>query len=388
MEIKELLKEIIIENNLSKAILSNKITKDKSISDKIIVKPVRIKDEILYQFESYIENKAIHKNLEKDTSIEELLHLIGGVYKQAIFKTTSGEYQVLASKKGKLKIIENKEEIASIELSHNRKKKYILNEGEPVDFLVHLGVMSKDGKVYKQKYNKFRQINKFLELVESSMDSIMNEDEINIIDFGCGKSYLTFALYYYLVKVKEKKVKITGLDLKKDVIDFCNTTTQHLEYSNLQFVCGDIKDYITNEQVHMVVTLHACDTATDIALEKSVRWGAKVILSVPCCQHELYDKINNNNLKGMLKHGIIREKMSSLVTDSIRGSILEILGYQVQLLEFIDMEHTPKNIMIRALQKYPKHRKEKIDDYLALKEIWGLNDLFIEEIMKDILKLD
>ena len=385
MEIRELLGELININTLSKVILSNKITKDKTISDKVIVKPVKIKGEIHYQFETFIDNKAIHNNLDSERALNELVSLLKLSYRQGVLKTENGEYQILVSKKGKIKIIQNKEQVSDVSLTHNRSKKYILNEGEPVDFLVHLGVMSKDGKVFKQKYSKFKQINRFLELVEVSLDSILDEEEINIIDFGCGKSYLTFALYYYLVKLKGKKVKITGLDLKKDVIDFCNKTTEELEYNNLEFICGDIKDHFTDENIHMVVTLHACDTATDIALEKAVRWGAKVILSVPCCQHELYDKINNNNLKGMLKHGIIREKLSSLVTDSIRGSILEILGYQVQLLEFIDMEHTPKNIMIRAILKYNKFRPDKIKEYNDLKNIWGLDDLFIEEIMEDIL---
>lgn len=388
MDLRELLSDIINKNTLSKAILSNKVTKDKSISDKVIIKPVEIKGEVYYQFETFVDNKAIHNNLEGILALEELISLIKESYKQGIFKTAEGEYQVLVSKKGKIKIISNKGQTSEIELSHNRPKKYILNEGEPVDFLIHLGVMSKEGKVFKQKYNKFKQINKFLELVEASLNTILHEEELNIIDFGCGKSYLTFALYYYLVKIKGKKVKITGLDLKKDVIDFCNKTTYELEYDNLEFVCGDIKDHFTDKNVHMVVTLHACDNATDIALEKAVRWGAKVILSVPCCQHELYDKINNNNLKGMLKHGIIREKLSSLVTDSIRGNVLEILGYQVQLLEFIDMEHTPKNIMIRAIKKHPKYRADKIKEYNDLKNIWGLDNLFIEEIMEDILKFD
>lgn len=388
MDLRELLSDIINKNTLSKAILSNKVTKDKSISDKVIIKPVEIKGEVYYQFETFVDNKAIHNNLEGILALEELINLIKESYKQGIFKTAEGEYQVLVSKKGKIKIISNKGQTSEIELSHNRPKKYILNEEEPVDFLMHLGVMSKEGKVFKQKYNKFKQINRFLELVEASLDTIIDEEEINIIDFGCGKSYLTFALYYYLVKIKGKKVKITGLDLKKDVIDFCNITTEELGYDKLEFVCGDIKDHFTDENIHMVVTLHACDTATDIALEKAVRWGAKVILSVPCCQHELYDKINNNNLKGMLKHGIIREKLSSLVTDSIRGNVLEILGYQVQLLEFIGMEHTPKNIMIRAIQKHPKYRADKIKEYNDLKNIWGLDNLFIEEIMEDILKFD
>ena len=363
---RELIEELIHENKLSKAVLSNRRNKDSLLPSKIIVSPVKIKESIMYQFESHVNNKVVHENLEKEESVNRLLILMEEDFKQAVIKSTIGEYQILISKKGKQKIIENKEKISAIDTTHNRKKQYIINEGEPVDFLVHLGVMNKKGKVYKQKYNKFRQINKFLELVDVSMQALEDQEQIKIIDFGCGKSYLTFALYYYLVKLKNKKVEITGLDLKEDVIEFCNLTSQELAYEGLSFICGDIKDHISDEKIDMVVTLHACDTATDIALEKAVRWQAKVILSVPCCQHELYDKINNDNLSGMLKHGILRERLSSLVTDSIRGSVLEILGYQVQLLEFIDMEHTPKNIMIRAIKKHPP--------------------LFIEDVMGDLLE--
>ncbi|WP_422485360.1 class I SAM-dependent methyltransferase [Gudongella sp. DL1XJH-153] len=387
METRELLKKLIIEDKLSKAVLSNRRTRDDSLASKVIVSPVTIKDRIMYQFESHIDNKALHENLEKEEALDRLLELIQNDFRQAVMKTSIGEYQILTSKKGKQKIIGNMDNISKVVSSHNRKKQYVISEGEPVDFLIHLGVMDGKGKVFKQKYNKFRQINKFLELVDASMEPLMGQDEIRIIDFGCGKSYLTFALHHYLVKIKNKKVKITGLDLKQDVIDLCNRTTEELNYEGLQFICGDIKDHSSGEDIDMVVTLHACDTATDVALEKAVRWGAKVILSVPCCQHELYDKIKNNNLSAMLKHGIIRERLSSLVTDSIRGSVLEILGYQVQLLEFIDMEHTPKNIMIRAIKKHPIFREEKVKEYRELKETWGLEDIFIENAMKDLLEI-
>ena len=386
METKELLEQLIDEEKLSKAILSNRRTKDRALPGKVLVNPVTIKGTLMYQFESHVGNKAFHENLEKEDALQRLLDLVSNDFRQMVLKTSIGEYQILVSKKGKQKIIGNQAAVTKVEKSHNRKKQYIIEEGQPVDFLVHLGVMDSRGKVYKQKYNKFRQINKFLELVDASMEDLMDQEEIRIIDFGCGKSYLTFALYHYLVNMKKKKVNITGLDLKQDVIDLCNRTTEELNYQGLQFICGDIKDHTSGEGVDMVVTLHACDTATDIALEKAVRWGAKVILSVPCCQHELYDKIKNNNLSGMLRHGIIRERLSSLVTDSIRGSVLEIMGYQVQILEFIDMEHTPKNIMIRAIKKHSPFREEKGEEYKRLMEMWGLEDIFIQEAMKDLLE--
>ncbi|MGM0396885.1 MAG: class I SAM-dependent methyltransferase [Bacillota bacterium] len=386
METRELIESLILEEKLSKAILSNRRSKELSQPSKITISPVTIKGELVYQFESIIENKAIHENLEKEEAVDRLLELIQNDFRQGVLKSSIGEYQILTSKKGKQKIIKNDANITKVHAGHNRKKQYIINEGEPVDFLIHLGVMDSKGKVYKQKYNKFRQINKFLELVDASIHTLLDQEEIRIIDFGCGKSYLTFALHHYLVKIKNKKTKITGLDLKQDVIDLCNRTTEELNYDGLKFICGDIKDHTSSEDIDMVVTLHACDTATDVALEKAVRWGAKVILSVPCCQHELYDKIKNDELSAMLKHGIIRERLSSLVTDSIRGSVLEILGYQVQLLEFIDMEHTPKNIMIRAIKKHPPFRKEKVEEHKNLKRTWGLEDIFIENAMKDLLE--
>ena len=385
MEIRELVEVLINDQSLSKAIASNARNKDDSSPQRVTVSPVTVKGKLVYQFESLVGNKAVHENLEGPKALEKLVDLIRNDFRQTIIKSSLGEYQVLVSKKGKVKVISDKEKTSRVDPGHNRRKKYIIEERDPVDFLVNLGVMNAEGKVYKQKYNKFRQINKFLELVDSSIEPIVDEEVVRIIDFGCGKSYLTFALYHYLVNVKGKKVDIIGLDLKNDVIEFCNRTTRKLGYEGLQFICGDIKDHVSDKEIHMVVTLHACDTATDVAIEKAVRWGAKVIMSVPCCQHELYDKIKNDELSSMLKHGIVRERLSSLVTDSVRGSVLEILGYQVQLMEFISMEHTPKNIMIRAIKKHPMYREDKIGEYENLKKTWNLDNLYIESILGDIL---
>jgi len=173
---------------------------------------------------------------------------------------------------------------------------------------------------------------------------------VTILDFGCGKSYLTFAMYHYLKELKAYPVRIIGLDLKADVIAHCNELAQKYGYSGLQFLVGDIAQYEGVDAVDMVVTLHACDTATDYALDKAVKWGAKVILSVPCCQHELNQQIENELLQPVLKYGLIKERMAALLTDALRAEILESKGYQVQILEFIDMEHTPKNILIRGVK--------------------------------------
>ena len=221
-------------------------------------------------------------------------------------------------------------------------------------------------------------------MVEDAIPDLEKDKTINIIDFGCGKSYLTFALYHYLVNILNLDVNIIGLDLKEDVIKFCNEVAGDLNYTKLKFIHGDIQNFEEAKDVDMVVTLHACDTATDAALVKAINWNAKIILSVPCCQHEFYDKIQNPVLEPMLKHGIIKEKLSSLVTDSLRANVLEILGYQVQLLEFIDMEHTPKNILIRAIKTDNKDNKEAIKSYIEFKKFWDLEDIYIERELGDL----
>ena len=250
---------------------------------------------------------------------------------------------------------------ADLPLSHNRMKRYLLPEGTPVPFLVDLGVQTKEGRIVRAKYDKFRQINRFLEFIDDILPKLDKGRETTVIDFGCGKSYLTFAMYYYLHQVKGYPLKIIGLDLKKDVIVRCNQLARQYGYDRLTFLCGDIASYDGVDQVDMVVTLHACDTATDYALAKAVQWGARVILSVPCCHHELNGQMENELLKPVLQYGLIKERMAALCTDALRAELLESRGYRTQLLEFIDMEHTPKNILIRAVRDgKPKNNRKEI----------------------------
>lgn len=385
-KVKELLTDIIENEKLIQMVLSNPRKKDEDSFNKINIKPVLIKDEIKLQFTYSYTKKELHSNLELGESIGEILDLLENTFKQANIFTINADYQILISKKGKVNILKKKATKESIDLSHNRKKVYILEDGKPVDFLIKLGVMNQNGKVVAKRYDKFRQINRFLEMVADTIPKLKKDATINIIDFGCGKSYLTFALYYYLVNILNLDIRIIGLDLKEDVIKFCNEVSESLNYNNLKFIYGDIKDYKEIDSVDMVVTLHACDTATDAALVKAVEWNAKVILSVPCCQHELLGKIDNKILEPMLSHGIIKEKLSSLVTDSLRANVLEILGYDVQLLEFIDMEHTPKNVLIRATKEENRNNKDSLDTYKKFKEFWGLEDLYIEKELGDKLK--
>lgn len=386
-EVVELLNEIILNNKITYGVLSNLRIKDEESFSKVIIKPVLIQKEIRLQFAYEYRNKVLHKNLEPLSSINEIEKLLTHKFKQGMIFTKEADYQLLINKKGEASILKKKPTKKQLDFSHNRKKSYIIEDGEPVDFLIRLGVMNENGKVVSKRYDKFKQINRFLEMVSDVIQRMNKDKTLNIVDFGCGKSYLTFALYYYLVNILGLDVNIIGLDLKQDVIEFCNEVALDLNYERLKFIHGDIKDYDGFHKVNMVVTLHACDIATDAALVKAINWEAEAILSVPCCQHEFYDKIKNPVLEPMLSHGIIKEKLASLVTDSLRANILEILGYQVQLLEFIDMEHTPKNILIRAMKTNNKNKKESINKYIEFKKFWGLKDLYIEkELGEKIIK--
>jgi len=380
-EVLNLFSEIIENETFIYGVFSNLRKKNVDDFTKVNMKPVLIKDELKFQFTYEYPTKVLHKNLNPLESVDEVENLLRETFRQGMVFTTEADYQILISKKGKVSILKKNPTRESIDLSHNRKKLYILEEGKPIDFFVRLGIMNAKGKVLAKKYDKFRQINRFLELVADVIPHLDKNRSLNIIDFGCGKSYLTFALYYYLVTILNLDVNIIGLDLKEDVINFCNRVAGDLNYEKLKFKHGDIKDFEGVKEVDMVVTLHACDTATDAALVKAVNWDAQVILSVPCCQHEFFDKIYNPVLEPMMTHGIIKEKLASLVTDSLRANVLEILGYQVQLLEFIDMEHTPKNILIRAIKTGNRDNTYAIKKYKEFKEFWNLKDLYLENAL-------
>ena len=308
------------------------------------------KETLLFQCEEYRNNQAFHLNLDEREAAEYVENRMLE-FKQMELETRSCRYLVLVSKKGKMTIQKKRQMncIKEIDLSHNRKKRYILEEGKSVPFLRDLGVMTKQGEIVRTKFDKFRQINRFLEFIEDILPELPADREITILDFGCGKSYLTFAIYYYLHELKGYDIRIIGLDLKTDVIFACNQLAKKYGYRKLKFMEGNIADYTGSEEVDMVVTLHACDTATDYALAKAVGWKAKVILSVPCCQHELNAQMENEVLAPLFSYGLMKERMAALVTDSMRAEYLKREGYDTQILEFIDMEHTPKNILIRAV---------------------------------------
>lgn len=367
-----------LNETLIRVILSNPSSKDGVI--KICARPVLKNKSLLFQIEEYTKTQVFHKNL---TASDAGSYLTGKLssdtssqtasFKNALVETQSFTANVLVSKKGTITIKKKMNASAKqpkISLSHNRKKKYILEEGIPVPFLIDLGVMTQNGNIVNAHYDKFRQINRFLEYIEDILPSLPTGRELRILDFGCGKSYLTFAIYYYLKVLKGYPVRITGLDLKEDVIRHCNELAVKYGYDKLEFLCGDIAYYDGCSQVDMVVTLHACDTATDYALAKAVGWGAKVILSVPCCQHELNKQMKNDLLSPVLHYGILKERMAALMTDGLRAQILEANGYRTQILEFIDMAHTPKNLLIRAV--YNGHcadNKAQINELLATFDI-------------------
>ena len=278
----------------------------------------------------------------------------------------------MISKKGKITIKEKKKKSEKpLVLSHNRKKKYILPENEPIPFLIELGVQAEDGRIRDKKQKKFRQINRFLEFIRDVSDKLPKDKELTIVDFGCGKSYLTFAMYYYLKIMNGYRVRMIGLDLKSDVIQHCNELAKRFDYEELTFLEGDISSFEGVNQVDMVVTLHACDTATDFALDKAIRWGAKVILSVPCCQHEVNAQLKNDRMQPIFKYGIIKERMAALMTDALRANLLEQAGYETQILEFIELEHTPKNLLIRAVKTDKK--QGNMDAYKKVCDEFGIS---------------
>lgn len=339
-----------LNEQLVHIVISN--PRSREIPSKINFRPVLMKGNLVFQASEYQEKKVFHKNYSAKEAADEVMERILQ-YRQMEISSQLGQANVLTTKKGRITIKEKPCAacVKQVDLSHNRKKNYILNPAERVEFLVDLGVQTKEGKIAASKYDKFRQINRFLEFIQDILPKLPRDREVTILDFGCGKSYLTFAMYHYLKELKGYQVHIIGLDLKEDVIAECSRLAEKYGYEGLDFYVGDIAGYEGVKSVDMVVTLHACDVATDYALDKAINWGAKVILSVPCCQHELNQQIENEILAPILGYGLIKERIAALVTDALRAQILESKGYQVQILEFIDMEHTPKNILIRAVKK-------------------------------------
>lgn len=361
-----------------KLIVSNKRNKEYNYN-KIVISPVEKNGKYVFAVECFTDKQAFRSSINISDLTNFLQNELLENFKQLDGILRDRNILIKISKKDKVLYSEKKSaiEVKDIKLSHNREKNYILAKGTYVPALFDLGVISQDGKVLNSGFDKFKQINRFVEIIDDSIKGI-SSDCVNVIDFGCGKSYLTFVLYYYLTEIKKIKANIVGLDLKKDVVDKCNKTAQKYGYDNLHFFCGDIKDYKSDFVPDIVITLHACDTATDFALYNSVMWNAKYIFSVPCCQHEINGTISSKSVSALTDYGIIKERISALITDTVRAKLLEYSGYSVDLMEFIDIAHSPKNLMIRAKKTNipEKKKKDSLSKVEALRSEFGFEQTF------------
>ena len=359
--------DIIAENKIIKVVISNKVNSSVEYN-KITFMLKEKNSKEYYQIEKFTDKQVFHENIEVYELRNKLLKFTEGKYKQVSAWSSECTFDMKISKKGKIHLSKKSSDNSKLQKkNHNKVKNYILKEGMIIQPLIDLGVFTKEGKVVNSKYDKYKQINRFVEIID---DEIKKRDykELTILDFGCGKSYLTFVLYYYFVEIKKINVKMIGLDLKKDVINKCNDIAKKYKYDNLHFELGDINGYKYNNKVNMVITLHACDTATDYALYNAVNWNADMIFSVPCCQHEFNAQMKTEDFSILTRYGIIQERVAALMTDAVRANLLECAGYKTQLLEFIDIAHSPKNILIRASKgKVSKEKKSK-----ALKEVNNL----------------
>ena len=391
------LKKNIQEDKLIKIVFSDRQSED---FNKVIIKPIILKSTRNIQIESFKDNKAFHKNIDLNNlqELEDNLKEYIDNFKQILLQIEGLDISFIR-KKENFSRKEKESNLIKTSNEHNKKKQYILNEGDKIDFLIELGLMSVEGKILKSSFNKFKQINKYLEFIDDVIEELKTKklitNHINILDFGCGKSYLTFALYYYLKNYrKDLTFSIVGLDLKKDVIEFCNKLAKKLNYENLEFLNGNIKDYDKSKEVDLVFSLHACNNATDYSLEKALSLDAKAILAVPCCHHEFFEKIQKNKnsefyntLKIMADNGVVLDKFATLATDSFRSLSLELCGYKTKMIEFIDMEHTPKNILIKAIKSKSSNLKEKLVEYNKLKEFLGIKPL-LEDLIKKYFLID
>ena len=392
----ELIKNIQ-EDKLIKVVFSDRKSGD---FNKVIIKPIILKSTKNIQIEIFKDNKAFHKNIDLNNlqELEDSLKEYIDNFKQILLQIEGSDISFIR-KKESFSRKEKESNLIKTSNEHNKKKQYILNEGDKIDFLIELGLMSVEGKILKSSFNKFKQINKYLEFIDDVIEELKAKklitNHINVLDFGCGKSYLTFALYYYLKNYrKDLTFSIVGLDLKKDVIEFCNKLAKKLNYENLEFLNGNIKDYDKSKEVDLVFSLHACNNATDYSLEKALSLDAKAILAVPCCHHEFFEKIQKNKnsefyntLKIMADNGVVLDKFATLATDSFRSLSLELCGYKTKMIEFIDMEHTPKNILIKAIKSKSSNLKEKLVEYNKLKEFLGIKPL-LEDLIKKYFLID
>jgi SAM-dependent methyltransferase len=362
---------------------------------RIRIKPMELRGQIIFQAELQCGEKAYHQQIPVEGIRNCLLEWMAG-FKQLSLFTDDADYQVLVNRKLDATVARRPPTKARIVAAHDRRKAYLLEDGNPVPFLVSLGIMDAEGRVFRKKHDKFRQVNKYLEFMDHAVAQLPKDRLLRIADFGCGKAYLSFALHHYLTAVLGLQVDVVGLDLKEDVISSCKALAEELSCPGLHFIQGDIADYRPtrtgpvadrssqagsagqDENPDLIVSLHACDTATDEALAKGIQWGCAAILAVPCCQHEFFDALRNPSMQPVIRHGVAREKQSTLVTDASRVLMLEAFGYRTELVEFIDLEHTPKNVLIRAYRDKPGFDPDRYAAYRAFLDSWGIGRTFLE----------
>ena len=355
--------DIELPIGIIKGIISGKKKKDNKY-EKAKIQRIIINDNDMLQLSLFTDKQVFHYNYSDSEINDKIIELLENDFNNLELTTNSYIYSYRITSKGK--VLSNRKKIDNAlinPVNHNRHKNYLIEEGTIVPPLIDLGVMMPDGRVVKASYDKFKQINRFLEIVD---DSIKNEKQLNIIDFGCGKSYLTFILYYYFTEIKKINVNMIGLDLKEDVIDNCNEIAKKYNYTNLHFYKGNISDYSEKSNIDMIVTLHACDTATDFALYHAINMKGRYIFSVPCCQHEINNQLSNDILHPITKFGILKDRYSAILTDAIRANILQYYGYKTNVMEFVDFENSPKNLLIRATLTNNKNIKikEEIDNLI------------------------
>ena len=373
----------IANNNINKITFSNIRNKDLEL-DKVIGKLVNIKNNINLQLEYRYKRIIKHTNIVTTDSenIEKEIIELFELAKDINVSTVDENINIKVSKKFKISVNRKKTNSKAISFDHNKKKEYFLDEKQTYPFLVELGIQNNDGKIVKSKYNKFKQINKYLEFIKQATTQLNSDKQITILDFGSGKSYLTFSTYYYLTEVLKMNVKIIGIDLKKEVIEHCNNTAKKLNFTNLSFIYGDVIDYENKDEIDMVISLHACNTATDIAILKALDWKAKVFFAVPCCQKEVNGQLKADFIPFMLKRGIITEKFSTLLTDSVRSEVLEAFGYKSDIVEFISAENTPKNQLIRAYKTTNNIDKDKITNLEKFTTSLNVKMFLLDEVKK------
>ncbi len=347
---------------------------------KLSVRPVQIAGSRCYQLSERRGKQEFHHNLGAEELIRRAAAEIGTVFNQADLFTGSADISLQRAGGNQPRMMRSKPSRAAPLLDHDRRKQYIIPEGQPCAFMQEIGVMTPTGQVRAAKQAKFRQVNRFLELVADVLPELPSEGTLRVIDFGCGKSYLTFALHHLLRNIRQRDVEIIGLDLKADVVRDCQRIADNLGCNGLRFEVGDIAGYAPSGAVDLVVTLHACDTASDAALAQAIRWQTRVILAAPCCQHEVAGLLAADVLPTMLRFGILKERFASLATDALRAAILERAGYQTQIVEFIDLEHTPKNLLLRAVRSNVPDPAAAAA-YELLKVQLGVNEFSLERLL-------